>query len=173
MTSFSDGPESIGKEPEFGEHRGEPLDQGRQPQLRHGGDQLVEHAALRTDFIAITRITPALMVRPAINFAPAGNGSPQHIYGEPFKTVANVDMLHVPYRGSAPAFTGRAGATHVREHNHNDWVYPGRQSATTGSDDGHALGVVPRNTDRERCPASAPVRHMWTSDNRGRRLIRR
>ena len=46
LPSFSDGPESIGKDREFGEHRGEPLDQRQQSHLRHCGDQLVEHAAL-------------------------------------------------------------------------------------------------------------------------------
>src|SRR5262249_22075082 len=29
----------------------------------------------------------------------------QHLYGELFKAMADVDMLHVPYRGSAPALT--------------------------------------------------------------------
>ena len=46
LPSFSDGPESIGKDREFGEHRGEPFDQRQQSHLRHGGDQFVEHAAL-------------------------------------------------------------------------------------------------------------------------------
>jgi hypothetical protein len=34
-----------------------------------------------------------------------GVGSPQHMYGELFKMMAGVDMLHVPYRGGAPALT--------------------------------------------------------------------
>lgn len=34
-----------------------------------------------------------------------GLGSAQHIYGELFKAMAGVDMLHVPYRGGAPAMT--------------------------------------------------------------------
>jgi hypothetical protein len=46
LPSFSDGPESIGKDREFGEHRGEPFDQRQQSHLRHCGDQFVEHAAL-------------------------------------------------------------------------------------------------------------------------------
>src|ERR1019366_3886559 len=46
LPSFSDGSESIGKERQFGEHGSELLDQGQQPNLWHGGDQLVEHAAL-------------------------------------------------------------------------------------------------------------------------------
>ena len=37
--------------------------------------------------------------------ASGGVGSPQHVYGELFKMMAGVDMLHVPYRGGAPALT--------------------------------------------------------------------
>jgi tripartite-type tricarboxylate transporter receptor subunit TctC len=38
-----------------------------------------------------------------INFASAGNGTPQHVCGELFKLMAGIDMVHVPYRGGAPA----------------------------------------------------------------------
>src|SRR5262249_36546183 len=40
-----------------------------------------------------------------INMASAGIGSAQHVYGELFKMMTGVDMLHVPYRGAAPALT--------------------------------------------------------------------
>ena len=35
--------------------------------------------------------------------ASGGSGSSQHIYGELFKTLAGVNMVHVPYRGGGPA----------------------------------------------------------------------
>ena len=38
-----------------------------------------------------------------INMASGGIGSAQHVYGELFKTMPGVDMLHVPYRGGGPA----------------------------------------------------------------------
>jgi tripartite-type tricarboxylate transporter receptor subunit TctC len=38
-----------------------------------------------------------------INMASGGVGSAQHVYGELFKMMAGVDMLHVPYRGGGPA----------------------------------------------------------------------
>jgi tripartite-type tricarboxylate transporter receptor subunit TctC len=38
-----------------------------------------------------------------LNFASQGNGSSGHMVGEQFKLVAGVDMVHVPYRGAAPA----------------------------------------------------------------------
>lgn len=40
-----------------------------------------------------------------ISMASAGNGSPQHMAGELFKMMTGVQMVHVPYRGAAPALT--------------------------------------------------------------------
>jgi tripartite-type tricarboxylate transporter receptor subunit TctC len=38
-----------------------------------------------------------------LTFASQGNGSSGHIVGEQFKQVAGIDIVHVPYRGAAPA----------------------------------------------------------------------
>src|SRR5262249_44653946 len=35
--------------------------------------------------------------------------TPQHLYGELFKMMAGVDLVHVPYRGGAPAITDLLG----------------------------------------------------------------
>jgi tripartite-type tricarboxylate transporter receptor subunit TctC len=40
-----------------------------------------------------------------ISMASGGVGSAQHVYGELFKMMTGVDMLHVPYRGGGPALT--------------------------------------------------------------------
>lgn len=40
-----------------------------------------------------------------VNFASAGNGTTSHLAGELFKTLAGIDIVHVPYRGGAPAVT--------------------------------------------------------------------
>ena len=40
-----------------------------------------------------------------INFASPGVGTSIHMSGELFKMMAGVDMVHVPYRGTAPALT--------------------------------------------------------------------
>jgi tripartite-type tricarboxylate transporter receptor subunit TctC len=52
------------------------------------------------DLIAYAKANPG-----KINMASGGVGSAQHVYGELFKMMAGVDMLHVPYRGGAPALT--------------------------------------------------------------------
>jgi tripartite-type tricarboxylate transporter receptor subunit TctC len=40
-----------------------------------------------------------------VNFGSAGNGTSNHLAGEMFKIMANVDITHVPYKGDAPAIT--------------------------------------------------------------------
>jgi tripartite-type tricarboxylate transporter receptor subunit TctC len=52
------------------------------------------------EFIAYAKANPG-----KINYASAGSGSSQHMAGELFKMMAGVDMVHVPYRGAAPALT--------------------------------------------------------------------
>jgi tripartite-type tricarboxylate transporter receptor subunit TctC len=56
------------------------------------------------EFIAYAKANPG-----KINMASAGNGSGTHIYGELFKTMTGVNLIHVPYRGSAPALTDLLG----------------------------------------------------------------
>ncbi|MGZ5720731.1 MAG: Bug family tripartite tricarboxylate transporter substrate binding protein [Burkholderiales bacterium] len=43
--------------------------------------------------------------RVALTFSSNGAGAPGHLAGELFKAMTGVDMLHVPYKGSAPATT--------------------------------------------------------------------
>ena len=44
-----------------------------------------------------------------VNFGSAGNGGISHLVPEMFKTAASVDLVHIPYKGSAPAFTDLIG----------------------------------------------------------------
>ena len=44
-----------------------------------------------------------------LNYASAGNGSTHHFCGELLKSLAGIDILHVPYKGSPPAITGLLG----------------------------------------------------------------
>ncbi|CAD5109509.1 Bug family tripartite tricarboxylate transporter substrate binding protein [Zestomonas carbonaria] len=45
----------------------------------------------------------------AISYSSCGNGTLCHLTGELFKSLAGVDLLHVPYKGSAPAITALLG----------------------------------------------------------------
>jgi tripartite-type tricarboxylate transporter receptor subunit TctC len=56
------------------------------------------------DLIAYAKANPG-----KINMASGGIGSPEHVWGELFKMMAGVDMLHVPYRGGGPALTDLLG----------------------------------------------------------------
>lgn len=56
------------------------------------------------DVIAAARKTPG-----KLTYASAGNGTSIHLAGEVFTSLAQVDMLHVPYKGSGPAVSDLLG----------------------------------------------------------------
>ncbi len=56
------------------------------------------------EFIAYAKANPG-----KINMASAGNGTANHVAGELFKMMTGVDIVHVPYRGGAPALTDLLG----------------------------------------------------------------
>jgi tripartite-type tricarboxylate transporter receptor subunit TctC len=56
------------------------------------------------EFIAYAKANPG-----KVNIASGGNGGSNHMAGELFKMMAGVNMLHVPYRGDAPALTDLIG----------------------------------------------------------------
>jgi tripartite-type tricarboxylate transporter receptor subunit TctC len=56
------------------------------------------------DFIAYLKANPD-----KLNFASAGNGTSQHLSGELFNSLAGVRMMHVAYRGGAPAVSDLLG----------------------------------------------------------------
>ena len=56
------------------------------------------------EFIAYAKANPG-----KISMASSGVGTPQHITGELFKLMTGIEMLHVPYRGGAPALTDLLG----------------------------------------------------------------
>ena len=61
-------------------------------------------AATVPEFIAYAKANPGKIV-----MASVGNGTTPHMAGELFKMMAGVDLLHVPYRGAAPALTDLLG----------------------------------------------------------------
>ena len=69
---------------------------------------LVVHPSLRAatvkELIALARTRPG-----EINFASSGHGTPAHLAGELFNSMAGVKMVHVPYKGAAPALADLLG----------------------------------------------------------------
>ena len=70
-----------------------------------GPNVLVVHPSLPAhsvaELIALANAQPG-----RIGFAGAGNASTPHLAGELFNTMAGVQMIHIPYRGSGPAMIG-------------------------------------------------------------------
>ena len=56
------------------------------------------------EFIALAKAKPG-----SLNYASSGPGTPYHMAGELFKAMANVDVVHVPYKGSSGARTDVLG----------------------------------------------------------------
>jgi tripartite-type tricarboxylate transporter receptor subunit TctC len=69
---------------------------------------LVVHPSLRatsvTELIALAKAKPG-----EINFASSGHGTPAHLAGELFNSMAGVKLVHVPYKGAAPALADLLG----------------------------------------------------------------
>ena len=56
------------------------------------------------ELIALAKARPG-----QINYASAGNGSTHHLCGELLKTMAGIDIVHIPYKGTTPAITALLG----------------------------------------------------------------
>jgi len=56
------------------------------------------------EFIAYAKVNPG-----KLSFASSGKGTSAHVVGELFKMMAGIDLVHVPYRGGAPALIDLLG----------------------------------------------------------------
>lgn len=69
---------------------------------------LVLHPSVKVgsvkELVALARSNPG-----RLTYASSGNGTSIHMSGEMFKALAGVDMVHVPYKGSAPALVDLLG----------------------------------------------------------------
>lgn len=69
---------------------------------------LVAHPSLNvnnvSELLALAKSKPA-----SISYASGGSGSSQHLAMELFKSMTNVDMVHVPYKGSAASYVDLLG----------------------------------------------------------------
>ena len=109
----------------------------------------------------IARVPNMLVVNPAIpakdvkelivllkanptkyTFASSGNGTSQHLSGELFKSMAGVEMQHIPYKGSPPALQDVVGGQVTMTFDNITTALAarqGRQAARAGGDDGETL----------------------------------
>jgi tripartite-type tricarboxylate transporter receptor subunit TctC len=61
------------------------------------------------ELLALARSKPG-----SLNYASSGTGTPYHMAGELFKSMASIDLVHVPYKGSSGARTDvLAGHVHL------------------------------------------------------------
>ena len=99
------------------------------------------------EFIAYAKANPG-----KINYASAGIGTPQHVSAEMFKMMTGVEMVHVPYRGAAPALTDLIGGQVqvMIDTRPLDATHPRRQTARAGGNHGDARGCVAGPPDRGR-----------------------
>ena len=105
------------------------------------------------ELIALARAQPG-----KLNFASSGTGGSLHLSGELFRQVAGVDMVHVPYKGAAPALTEVIGG-------HVDSMFVAAPPAIPHIRSGkvRALGVA----SAQRAPALPDVPTMAEGGLRG------
>ncbi len=98
---------------------------------------LVVHPSLPVkdvkELIAYAKANPG-----KLNFASAGNGSSQHLSGELFKSLAGVNIVHIPYKGTAPALNDLLAGQVQMSFDNITTLLPHIQSGKL-----RALGVTP------------------------------
>jgi tripartite-type tricarboxylate transporter receptor subunit TctC len=69
---------------------------------------LVVHPSVQAN--TVQQLVALIKAQPGkLNYASYGSGSSSHLVGELFKAMAGLDLIHVPYKGSAPAVIGTVG----------------------------------------------------------------
>jgi tripartite-type tricarboxylate transporter receptor subunit TctC len=99
----------------------------------------------------------------------AGNGGASHISGEIFKMLTGIDMLHIPYRGAAPALTdllaGQVQVMFATMPASIQYIRVGnlRALAVTTATRSDALPDIPA---RANLSGAAGAHHRWVSARR-------
>ncbi|RZT39430.1 Bug family tripartite tricarboxylate transporter substrate binding protein [Cupriavidus agavae] len=80
------------------------------PVARVGEASLVVVVPAKSAITSLKGLVAQARAQPGkLNYASAGNGSSGHLAGELLKDAAGIDVLHVPYKGGAPAITDLIG----------------------------------------------------------------
>ena len=111
------------------------------------------------EFTAYAKANPS-----KVNMASGGNGTAQHLSGELFKMMTGINMLHVPYRGAAPALTdllaGQVQVMFDAMPSSIEQIRSGKLRA--GGDHGDASGGAAGRSDRKRvCAGLRDKRLEW------------
>lgn len=77
----------------------------------------------------------------AYSYASAGDGTPMHLAGELFKSVAGVEIVHVPYKSAGPALVDLLG-------NHVTMLFASLQESVSYLKDGRLRGLAVTTADR-------------------------
>ena len=123
------------------------------------------------EFIAYAKANPG-----KLNFGSGSTGSAGHLAGELFKSMAGIDMTHVPYKGAAPAMSDLIGgqvAASCSTTSPRALAQIARgQGARARGHHGEALGARTGPSDdrgSRACPASTSTRGSASSCPRARR----
>src|SRR5690606_32647581 len=86
--------------------------------------------------LALARSKPG-----GLTYASTGNGGSAHLMGELLKQSAGIDVLHVPYKGAAPAMTDLMG-------NRIDFTFASYTAASSALESGHARALATTGAQR-------------------------
>ena len=114
-------------------------------------------AKTMAELIALLRANPG-----KFNYASSGHGAAAHLAAELFKAEAKVDIVHVPYKGAAPALhrrDRRPRADDVRHRRIGGAAHPERQGARAGGDADPAHRGVPGARHHRRARPQGLRRH--------------
>ncbi len=101
------------------------------------------------ELVALAKAQPG-----KLNFASAGTGGLPHLAGELFKLTAKIDIVHVPYRGAAPAINDLLGQQVQMTFLDLPVILPQIKAGTLR---GIALGAPERSSTAPDIPTTAEV----------------
>ncbi|WP_241077208.1 Bug family tripartite tricarboxylate transporter substrate binding protein [Achromobacter xylosoxidans] len=116
---------------------------GKTPTLLIGG--AAQPARTLPDLVALCRAQPGKII-----FGSAGSGSAQHLALEIFKARAGIDVLHVPYKGSAPPMNDLLGG-------HVQYCFEGMTTATPLIQSGKVMALAQTLQQRSRSQPDVPT----------------
>lgn len=97
-----------------------------------------------------------------LTYGSPGNGTPQHLAGQLFETMAGVDMVHVPYKGAVPALTDLLGG-------HLSMIFSSLPPALPHVNNGKLRGIAV--TSLVRSPVSPSIPTVSESGLKGFEII--